>query len=194
MRKFILSFALLLGAFTMFAQNESEHLTFKGVPIDGTLDEYIAKMRAVGFTYFVEHDGIALLQGDFAGYKACTIGVSTLKAVDVVSSIAVVFPTHEEWSSLERDYEHLKSMLTQKYGKPSEVVEKFQGNSIPTTNNSKLHELNMDRCTWYTTYETPKGSVQLSLQKQRYGEYFVLLKYYDKINTDIFRSAAMDDL
>ena len=30
---------------TAFAQEESEHLTFKGVPIDGTLNEYVAKMK-----------------------------------------------------------------------------------------------------------------------------------------------------
>ena len=42
----------------------------------------------------------------------------------------------------------------------------------------------MDRCTWYTTFETTKGDIQLSLQKGDFGQYFVLLKYYDKINTD----------
>ena len=41
-------FSLLL-AFTIvataFAQEESEHLTFKGVPIDGTLNEYVQHTR-----------------------------------------------------------------------------------------------------------------------------------------------------
>ena len=31
------------------AQDKSEHLSFKGVPIDGTLNEYVAKMKAAGF-------------------------------------------------------------------------------------------------------------------------------------------------
>ena len=66
-------------------------------------------------------------KGDFAGFKSCTVGVSTLKAVNVVSTIGVIFPSHDDWSSLERDYDHLKSMLTQKYGEPNEVVEQFQG-------------------------------------------------------------------
>lgn len=136
----------------------------------------------------------AILQGDFAGFKSCTVGVSTLKAVNVVSTIGVIFSSHDDWSSLERDYDHLKSMLTQKYGEPTEVVEQFQGRTNPNTNNEKLHELMMDRCTWYTTFETTKGDIQLSLQKGDFGQYFVLLKYYDKINTDTVRSAAMDDL
>ena len=52
----------------------------------------------------------------------------------------------------------------------------------------------MDRCTWYTTFETTKGNIQLSLQKVDLGQCVVLLRYYDKINTDTARSAAMDDL
>ena len=36
---------------TAFAQEESEHLTFKGVPIDGTLNEYVTKMKQAGFTH-----------------------------------------------------------------------------------------------------------------------------------------------
>ena len=151
-------------------------------------------MKQAGFTHIGTQDGTAILQRDFAGFKSCTVDVSTLKAVNVVSTIGVIFPVCEDWSSLERDYEHLKSMLTQKYGEPAEVVEKFQGRVTSDTNNEKLHELMMDRCTWYTTFETTKGDIQLSLQKGDFGQCFVLLKYYDKINTDTVRSATMDDL
>lgn len=194
MKKIILFFALIFISVVSFTQNNSEHLTFKGVPIDGTLSEYVAKMKSAGFKYLGEQDDTAILQGDFAGFKGCTVGVSTLKTVNIVSTIGVIFPACKDWSSLERDYEYLKSMLSQKYGKPTEVVEKFQGRTNPDTNNEKFHELFMDRCTWYTAYETPKGDIQLSLQKGDYGQCFVLLKYYDKINTDAVRSAAIDDL
>lgn len=194
MKKVILILVSILISVISFAQSNSEHLSFKGVPIDGTLNEYVAKMITAGFKYIGEQDDSAILQGDFAGFKNCTVGVSTLKAVNVVSTIGVMFPACEEWSSLEQDYELLRSMLSQKYGEPTEVVERFQGRTTPDTNNEKLHELLMDRCTWYTTYETTKGDIQLSLQKGDYGKYFVLLQYYDKINTDIVRSAAMDDL
>lgn len=194
MKRLTLLLLIVSASLASFAQSNSEHLSFKGVPIDGTLNEYVAKMKAAGFSYLGTQDGTAILQGDFAGFKSCTVGVSTLKAVNVVSTIGVIFPSHDDWSSLERDYEHLKSMLTQKYGDPADVVEQFQGRTTPNTNNEKLHELSMDRCTWFSTFETLKGDIQLSLQKGDFGQYFVLLKYYDKINTDTVRSAAMDDL
>ena len=103
-------------------------------------------MKQAGFTHIGTQDGTAILQRDFAGFKSCTVDVSTLKAVNVVSTIGVIFPACE------------------------------------------------DRCTWYTTFETKNGDIQLSLQKGEYGQCFVLLEYYDKINTDTVRSAAMNEL
>lgn len=176
-----------------FAQN-SEHLKFKGVPIDGTLSEYVSKMKQAGFQLVETDDGVALLEGEFAGYRDCLIVVSTLKSVNVVNTICVVFPAREDWGSLEGDYEYLKSMLTTKYGDPAEVEEEFGGYSTPRTNNDKWHELLMDRCTWYTTYEVKNGDIQLSLEKWDYGQYSVLLKYFDRINTETVHSAAMEDL
>lgn len=195
MKKFLFVAICALFATVAFAQSsESEHLTFKGVPIDGTLSQYVAKMKAAGFSYLGEEDGTALLKGDFAGFKGCTIGVSTLEGVDVVNRIVVLFTSHNEWSSLERDYNHLKDMLTKKYGEPSEVVEKFDNKYRANDNSSKMHELSMDRCTWFTTFSTEKGDIQLALSKYNYTSGVVVLKYFDKINTEAVMTAAMDDL
>lgn len=192
-KTFLFLIFMIIIALSLFAQT-TEHLKFKGVPIDGTLSEYVLKMKQAGFQLIETDDGVAVLEGEFAGYRGCLIAVSTLKSVNVVNTIGVIFPAREDWSSLEGNYEHLKSMLTTKYGEPADVVEKFQGYSTPRDNNAKIYELLMDRCTWYTIFETENGDIQLSLEKGDYGEYFVLLKYYDKINTEAVRSAAMEDL
>ena len=192
MKKILLCFVSVLFAISAMAQ--SEHLSFKGVPIDGTLDQYVAKMTAAGFTYLGQQDGTALLQGDFAGFKGCTVGVSTLKSVNVVNTIGVIFPEQNNWASLENQYNQLKSMLTQKYGAPSDCVEEFQGYGRPQTDNDKFYRVQMDECTWYTTFTTPKGDIQLSIDNQSVMSCFVLLRYFDKINTDAVRQQAMDDL
>lgn len=193
MKKIVVTLFLLMSFTLIFAQS-SEHLKFKGVPIDGTLSEYVSKMKQAGFQLVGTDDGVALLEGEFAGYRGCLIAVSTLKSVNVVNTIGVVFPARENWSSLEGDYEHLKSMLTEKYGEPSDVVEKFQGYGDPQTDQEKWINIMTDNYTWYTIFETENGDTQLSLEKGDYGEYFVLLKYFDKINTEAVRSAAMEDL
>lgn len=195
MKKFLFVAICALFATVAFAQSsESEHLTFKGVPIDGTLSQYVAKMKAAGFSYLGEEDGTALLKGDFAGFKGCTIGVSTLEGVDVVNRIVVLFTTYDEWSSLERDYNHLKDMLTKKYGEPSEVVQEFVNSYSSRNNTAKILALGSDECTWYTTFSTEKGDIQLALSKYDYTSGVVVLKYFDKINTEAVMTAAMDDL
>lgn len=192
--KNILFPVLIIFALNLSAQNRSDHLTFKGVPIDGPLNEYVSKMESAGFSYLgTTQNGTALLQGDFAGFKGCIIGVVTLKNPDIVNTIGVIFPEKEDWSSLEENYLHLKKMLTEKYGKPTECVEEFQGYRAPIDNTSKFHELRMDRCTYTTTFETPKGDIQLSLKSQDI-KCFVFLKYWDKINTASVESQALNDL
>ena len=176
------------------AQTVNEHLTFKGVPIDGPLSEYVSKMKSAGFSYSGTQDGTAILHGDFAGFKRCVIGVSTLKNSDLVNTIVVIFPKDDDWSSLEENYQLLKTMLTEKYGNPSSCVEEFQGYGLSRDNSDKLHNLKMDRCTYVTVFETPKGDIQLSMAHQNVSSCFVKLQYWDRINTDAVMATAMDDL
>lgn len=194
MKKLFFSLIVSLITLTSFAQTDSPHLSFKGVPIDGTLNEYVQKMKEKGFTCLGIEDGFALLYGDFAAYKGCTVGVTTLDQKDLVSKITVIFPNCDTWATLENNYLSLKEMLTEKYGKPADVIEKFQGYSQPRDDNSKLYEVKFDKCKYITTFETPKGDIQLSIEHENVLKCFVVLSYFDKINGDIIRAKAMDDL
>lgn len=72
MKSVLTSFLCFVLTMTSNAQNnteKTEHMTFKGVPIDGTLNEYVSKMKQSGFTLIDTEDGVAMLKGDFAAYK-----------------------------------------------------------------------------------------------------------------------------
>lgn len=195
MNKRNLTTIILLFAITFFAKSQTtEHLTFKGVPITGTLDLYVSKMVQNGFTHMKTNDNIAILKGDFAGYKACTIGVSTLKQKNLVYKIAVIFPNKDTWSTLSGNYFDLKQLLTEKYGKPSDAVEKFDGDIQPKDDNSRIYEVQFDRCKYYSIWDTDKGSIQLSIEHQSVTSCYVTLSYFDKINSEIIKSKALDDL
>lgn len=194
MKTKFLTLIFALTTMLTFAQT-SEHLSFKGVPIDGTLDEYVSKMKQKGFTHIGTEDGTAILNGDFAGYKDCYVGVSTLNQKDLVHKIAVIFPERETWSTLSGNYFDLKKMLTEKYGKPSDVVEKFEGSSYSQKDdNSKMYEVKMDRCKYYSIWLTDKGEIQLSIEHESVVRCFVRLVYFDKINSEIIKAKAIDDL
>lgn len=194
MKKLLITLIIALVGLTSFAQTESPHLSFKGVPIDGTLNEYVQKMKQKGFDYLGAEDGIAILSGDFAAYKGCTIGVSTLKKKDLVSKITVIFPDCKTWTALSNNYYTLKEMLTEKYGEPADVIEKFQGYLEPRDDNDRMHEVKMDMCKYITTFETPKGSIQLYIGHNDMSSCYVLLSYFDKINGDVIRAEAIEDL
>ena len=191
MKKLLISLFVIL--YTTIGQAQ-EHLTFKGVPIDGTLDTYVANMKKAGFTFIREDDGIAMLRGDFAGYRNCTIGVVTLKSIDIVNRISVLFDSHQDWNNIYVNYSSLKEMLTTKYGKYADCVEKFEGYSQPRDDNGKMHELTMDRCKFYTIWKTDKGNIELEIIKGNLGGGMVRLSYWDKINTMSVQEKAMDDL
>jgi hypothetical protein len=197
MKKIFSSMLLAVVVMTSFAQvkqDTSQHLTFKGVPIDGTLDDYVSKMKQGGFTLIQTEDGTAILNGDFAGYKDCNIGVSTLKQKDLVHKIAVIFPKKDTWSTLSGNYFDLKQLLTEKYGKPSQIVEKFDGYSEPRDDDNKMYKVKFDNCKYYSIWETDKGEIQLSIAHNSVTSCFVTLAYFDKINGDKIKAKAKDDL
>ena len=167
------------------------------MPIDGTLQAYTNAMVKAGFHYEGTQDGIAILSGDFAGYKNCLVGVSTLKNCDVVSHIAVLFPAKETWSSLRGDYETLKSMLTEKYGYPSDSRERFTEKYINESSSNMLimDALHEDQYEWYSTFTTELGMIELTIMPgDKSDEGMVRLSYYDKANSEKVRSSAIDDL
>ncbi|HTC01077.1 MAG TPA: hypothetical protein VK705_10380 [Ferruginibacter sp.] len=197
MKKTLTTLFLSLTAFASFAQtnaDSSRHLTFKGVPLDGTLDQYVSKMKQNGFEHLSTKDGVAMLQGDFAGYKDCYVDVSTLKQKDLVYKIGVLFPEKDTWSTLSGNYFDLKQMLTEKYGKPSDVVEKFDSQSEPRDDGSKMDEVRFDRCKYYSIWETDKGEIQLSIDHNSVTSCFVKLAYFDKMNSATIKKQALDDL
>jgi len=194
MKKIILLLTLMCAAVMLPAQENNEHLTFKGIPIDGTLKEFTAKLKQKGFTHISSEEGAAMFNGDFAGYKNCTAVVISSKERDLVCKVGVVFSSCDKWSELESNYMSLKRMLTEKYGEPSECVEKFQSPFPPKDDNQKMHSLRLDMCKYYSVFETERGNIELQLSHQSITKCFVTLSYYDGINQKAILSDAMDDL
>lgn len=179
-----------------FAQNTSSHLTFKGVPIDGTGKAFIANIQQKGFTHAGTKEDLAFLTGDFAGYKNCTI-VVPMKNKDVVWTIIVFFPACNDWASVEYDYLYLKSVLSEKYGKPAQCIEEFQ-NRAPSNNDDRFFELSKNKCNYTCLFEVPNGRIELKIIYDDQIGALARISYVDKINIDVVvqaeRQAAMDDL
>jgi len=194
MKAIFLTLASILFSLNLNAQTaESQHLLFKAVPIDGTLNEYVAKMKLNGFVVVATEPGATMLQGDFASYKKCLIGVVTMQQKDLVSKIRVMFPEQEDWATLYGNYINVKEMLTQKYGAPAEVVEEFRNHPGVKDEGLKFMYVYSGDCNYTTIFKTPSGEIRLYLDHTQ-SDCFVGLSYLDKINGEIIKAKAIDDL
>lgn len=198
--------------YSKYTQEDSTHMFFKNVPINGPLEMFVKRMEQQGFKNYGSDnsenilidpedsadDGTAVLYGDFADYKDCILHVQTLDSKDVVAKINVAFPVREEWDDLHGDYKHLKEMLTTKYGKPSACREKINIDPIyisgRISNHDRMYAVGDNRCEYVTTFTTDKGDVKLSIEPKTPTTGFVMLTYTDKINSGVIRKHAIDDL
>lgn len=178
------------------AMEQSTHLKFKGVPIDGPLEQFVARMVRKGFEVTsAREEEVVRLEGDFAGFKQCEVYVSTLDNQNLVSRITVWFPIQDQWKNLYGDYKTLKEMLTEKYGKPTSCVERFTGYLGNSGDDFyRMHAVSNDRCKYVTRFSGDEGDIILSIEHRGYSSCFVQLVYQDKENGREVRNTAIDDL
>lgn len=192
MKNVLLVVIALLLSVSLNAQTIVEHMKFKGIPIDGTLNEFSKQMKQKGFSYKGTEDGMALFEGEFAATKGCTVFAVT-KSTNVVHKVAVAFPDCDTWSCLSNKYESLKDMLTQKYGDPTLCIERFEDCSA-NNDNDKFFWLRNDHCKYSTSWVIEEGEIDLDIFHSGYSSCFVSLIYIDRLNTDKVINQAIDDL
>lgn len=195
MKKLISTILCLFVCLATFAQSaEPSHLTFKGIPIDGTPTTFGNKLKAAGFTFDYEYDNIHWYIGEFAGYKSCYIGVKHSK--NLVYEVVVLFPECYSWDMLYNDYTSLKNMLTKKYGDPYACEEKFENTPSYRNiedNNDKFEEVKDNHCCYWAFFieTTTMGNLIIEIKG---GTPRVGIHYIDYINNSAKESAALNDL
>lgn len=104
MRRILLSLALSLIMVGAFAQ---EHLSFKGIPIEGSMTSFCQKLISKGFNKIGTDNNITLFVGDFTGRQA-TVGVAATDDGNNVHSVVVLFDQSGEWNTLVNTYDYYK--------------------------------------------------------------------------------------
>ncbi len=193
MKRILVLWMAMMIAFSVSAQ--TGHLTFKGVPIDGTLNEFVGKLKQKGLKHIGTEQGIAIFKGEFAAHKGCSI-VAIAHESGKVYRVGVMFPEQETWLRLYNDYSSIKDMLTQKYGEPTTVIEEFQSYSGGKYDDdyTRMHYVMFDQCRYVTSFATENGTIEVRIDHNDALECYVILIYEDSTNGDEVRSSAIDDL
>ena len=194
--------------------DDGTHLIFNNVPINGSLKNYVAQMEKKNFRIYVERfdlegdeetkeqkeqreqkaklkaykEGKAMMVGDFADFKQCSLYVETLANKDLVYKIQVKFQFVSEWEKKKENYFHLKQLLTKKYGAPTSCTEKLKPESMEDYDiNNSFHK---GRSKYETIYKTDKGDITLYINKH----YYLILEYLDKKNSELITEHALEEL
>lgn len=210
MNRILVSLICIFSTFSVFAQTEEvvesveqkeesqsirEHLTFKGIPIDGTPQEFGDKLKDVGFEYDGKTAGAYYYKGgSFAGYNDCEVIV---KAYDnLVYEVVAILPTKYRWTQLYGDYSTLVTSLKKKYGDPTYQKEEFV--STPSyvdldDDNDKYGEVKDGHCKYYSGFNVNQGWLgRIHIEIKTSG--CVGLHYTDSYNEYLKLKAVEDDL
>ena len=87
---------MLFAVISLMAQ---EHLSFKGIPIEGSMTAFCQKLKAKGFTSIGSENNLTLFTGDFTGRNA-TVGVTATDDGKDVFAVVVLFDPSGEWNAL----------------------------------------------------------------------------------------------
>ena len=149
MKKFLTILSCLLLCVSL--SGKGAHLTFKGIPISGSIDKFVAQMESQGYQLETSDQLGVVMTGTFAAQPGCTIFVLTSPKTGTVYSVSATFQEKATWKELKRQYNEYSELLTKKYGEPSFVAENFS-NPYHEGDGMELRALKEDKCLYATYY------------------------------------------
>lgn len=189
MKKFL--FTLILAFISLYGFSQ-EHLSFKGIPIEGSMTSFCQKLKAKGFTQIDRDNNITMFIGDFTGRQA-TVGVRASDDGKNVFSVIVFFDPSGEWNTLVNTYDYYKDLYTRKYGEPSISRENNPAHS--DSNTALMAEVYQGTVVYGSAWSVPGGDIQLSIEKSS-GVYegMVMIRYRDSQNVEAKIQRDLDDI
>ena len=180
---------MLFAVISLMAQ---EHLSFKGIPIEGSMTAFCQKLKAKGFTSIGSENNLTLFTGDFTGRNA-TVGVTATDDGKDVFAVVVLFDPSGEWNALINTYDYYKYLYTRKYGKPS--ISKEKNPALSDSNTALMAEVHQGTVVYGSAWEVTGGDIQLSIEKSS-GVYkgMVMIRYRDSQNVEAKIQNDLNDI
>lgn len=180
---------MLFAVISLMAQ---EHLSFKGIPIEGSMTAFCQKLKAKGFTSIGSENNLTLFTGDFTGRNA-TVSVTATDDGKDVFAVVVLFDPSGEWNALINTYDYYKDLYTRKYGKPS--ISKEKNPALSDSNTALMAEVHQGTVVYGSAWEVTGGDIQLSIEKSS-GVYkgMVMIRYRDSQNVEAKIQNDLNDI
>ncbi len=182
MKRFSIFLMSVLLSLTSFAQETGCHLDFEGIPVTGTLNEFLTISESKGYKLMERNEQSMLLSGLYRG-KLCRVLVERLPDENLVWGLTVFLPSCDNWKDLYRDYKDLCRVFRDKFGKPVDVTEWFDMVKRPASSRKRFAAVKDGRCFYKSVYEDPLGQVDVVIWSDKTNGCYVLVSYIDNINS-----------
>lgn len=176
MKNILFFIALLVTPCFIHAQ---EHLDFRGIPIDGSLENMADQLAKLGYE---KTDDDRLLMGEFIG-KECTVVImeSEYTRLKNVYGISIFINKGASWHALKSDYFTIKELYTKKYGEGI-AREEFE-RPYKDGDGYETLAIKNDKCHYITVWPLDNGHVNLGISVIG-TECCIIIMYNDKPNSD----------
>jgi len=172
-----------------------EHMTFKNIPIEGNINDFVEKMEAQNFSVEEKLDGVITMKGSFAGFDDCRIYLIFSKKSQTVWKVTVSLPEQVSWTSTKSRYEDYKEKYTQKYGRPTKSYEFFLS-PYERGDGYELQAISLEKGYYSTYWKSNLGTIVVEIEATSNSKGWVRLLYEDAAGVEIMKAeknAAIED-
>lgn len=183
MKRLLLFAALVVCmAGTLHAQ-ETEHLKFKGIPIEGSVDSFGRELVTEGFS----KEEKSVYKGIFMGRESYVFLNS--QTDNQIRAVGVIFNECDTWKKLKSDYVWCVDMYTEKYGDPLSETRTFSGYKNED-NGLAMYAVKDDECNYRAIWIVPNGMISITISPMAR----VFISYLDGVSAQNNHSAIIDEI
>lgn len=192
MKKLLLTICSSLFCVLSYAQ--TEHLTFKGLPIDGSKQEFVKELQSQGYENAPEMGADDVLSGTFIG-RDCYVVIVGTPITNTVWKVGILFKLkYDNWSSIKRAYDGLVDVYTKKYGAPILDQKEFKS-PYKEGDGHELYALKSDRCVYSTSFACTKNGVNVGyVAISMTTNCNIIIEYEDDINSDLLTKERANEI
>lgn len=193
MKKSVLFILFIFVTLVLHAQEE--HLKFMDIPMDCSVREFTSQLKKKGLKKEGKSKNGILFSGKYASFTDCYIALHFSDKTNLIETISVALKKQNEWSSLYYDFQTIKEKLTEQYGEPFSLEEKWLSDFEPSGDAVRMFYVRSNKCKYEAKYIQKSGTIIVSINSIGPDkDCQVMVFYYDRINNIIGEEKNLDDL
>ncbi|NBO22256.1 hypothetical protein EBU94_02790 [bacterium] len=154
---------------------------FMGLEIAGTTTEFTNQLKLKGFELSPESKPAVMVMTGKLGSQNVRLLIAGTPKTYMTAKLVVIYPEEETWYSLLEDYNKVKKIITEKYGKPDKGYEFFES-PYYLGDGYELQAVRSEKCfyiqVWHATEQFPNQTLAVRINK---GLYVSLVYENDEI-------------